>query len=152
MSLQVELLPRWKDVALLAEVLEAEGKLLTETVLQVRHRPITNDVGTYITPSLPSAVSGGGRRSSPHPDGALLRGAAGPEQELPGSAGPVAEGDAADSRISLRSGLHGAETLLQPAASQVTMNGSLKAAITPPSSSSSTPSFFVPGSKPTSGV
>ncbi|TNM97983.1 hypothetical protein fugu_014229 [Takifugu bimaculatus] len=29
-----ELLPRWKDVPLLAEVLQADGKLLTETVLQ----------------------------------------------------------------------------------------------------------------------
>lgn len=34
-SLQAELLPRWKDVPLLAEVLQADGKLLTETVLQV---------------------------------------------------------------------------------------------------------------------
>lgn len=69
---------------------------------------------------LSSAVSGGRRRRPPQPDGAFLRGPAGSEQALPGSVIPVVEGDAADAGISLRSGLHGAEANVQPAAAQVT--------------------------------
>ncbi len=65
------------------------------------------------------SVSGGWRRLTSQSDWALLWGVVEPEQTLSSSAVPVAERHAADPRIPLSPGLHGAETHLQPAAFKV---------------------------------
>lgn len=62
---QTELLPRCKDMPSLAEVLHTDGKLLTETILQVgRHQTgaspwMTTFNQFWLLPSLPSQAVGG---------------------------------------------------------------------------------------------
>lgn len=102
---QTELLPHCSDVPPLARVVQEDGKLLVQAVLEVRYTTfVTNELCCFTSDnsffiSLSCSPPGHRGWSISEPDGAVCRGALQPEQALLYSAGRVAEGGAAASRL-----------------------------------------------------